>query len=435
MFETYRNEKKYGFCPGCSHGVVLNALDKALVRLQWDPAEVVLVTDIGCVGLSDGYFDTSAFHGLHGRSLTYATGIKLARPELHVIALIGDGGCGIGGAHLLSAARRNIGVTTLVFNNLNFGMTGGQHSVATPPEGVTATTPFGNVERPLDIAQTVAVNGASDVWRGTAFEKDLDARLEAALTHPGFALLDIWELCVAYFAATNKVNPKALVALMEELGFAQGLLKQESRPEYTRALGELWAEERGKPAAQPRPIAVQFPARLEERKALVIAGSAGGRVRTAGQFVGLAATLSGAWATQRDDYPVTVRSGHSVSEIVLDTEEIRYTGVGQPDAVFILSQDGYKKAAHYLPKLSADAWLVVTPEFAALETPAQKLVFDPKALGSIARGNEALALVAAGLQRMGLFAPEALLAAAENISRTYMEQNRALVAAALAGVI
>ncbi|MFZ0493133.1 MAG: thiamine pyrophosphate-dependent enzyme, partial [Acidimicrobiia bacterium] len=124
--ETYRNDSAYPFCPGCGHGSILDALDEALVKQQIDPAQLVIVSDIGCSGLSDQYFGTSAFHGLHGRSLTYATGIKLVRPDLHVVVIMGDGGTGIGGAHLLNAARRNIGLTLLVFNNLNYGMTGGQ---------------------------------------------------------------------------------------------------------------------------------------------------------------------------------------------------------------------------------------------------------------------------------------------------------------------
>ena len=113
--------------------------------------EVVIVTDIGCSGLADKYFRTNAFHGLHGRSVTYATGIKLANPELKVIVLMGDGGCGIGGHHLINAARRNIGVTVVVFNNFNYGMTGGEHSVTTPEGGVTSSTPFGQLEHPMDI--------------------------------------------------------------------------------------------------------------------------------------------------------------------------------------------------------------------------------------------------------------------------------------------
>ena len=159
--ETYRNQSPYPFCPGCGHGFILDHLNQALVKLQLDPRQVVIVSDIGCVGLSDQYFATSAFHGLHGRSATYATGIKLARPDLKVIVLMGDGGTGIGGTHLVSAARRNIGISVLVFNNFNFGMTGGQHSTTTPTGAITSTTRTGNLERPLDICTTLAANGAS----------------------------------------------------------------------------------------------------------------------------------------------------------------------------------------------------------------------------------------------------------------------------------
>ena len=108
---TFRNDRPYPFCPGCGHGPVLDRLNEALVELQTRPEDVVIVSDIGCSGLSDQYFTTSAFHGLHGRSVTYATGIKLANPGLTVIVIMGDGGTGIGGTHLISAARRNIGIT------------------------------------------------------------------------------------------------------------------------------------------------------------------------------------------------------------------------------------------------------------------------------------------------------------------------------------
>jgi len=104
----------FGFCPGCGHIKIAGYLDEALTRLALPPEKVVIVTDIGCIGILDKYYKVNAFHGLHGRVLTYASGIKLADPELTVIAVMGDGGAGIGGAHLLSAARRNIGVTLIV---------------------------------------------------------------------------------------------------------------------------------------------------------------------------------------------------------------------------------------------------------------------------------------------------------------------------------
>ncbi len=432
--ETYRKPRPYGFCPGCSHGRILDALDRALVRLQWDASEVVIVTDIGCVGLSDQYFATSAFHGLHGRSLAYATGIKVARPDLHVIVLIGDGGCGIGGAHLLNAARRNIGITTIVFNNLNFGMTGGEHSVTTPPAMRTSTTPWGHLERPLDIAGTVALNGATYVWRGTAFDAELTDRLEEALRHPGFALLEVWELCVAYFAAMNRLSAKRLKALMEEQGFRHGLLCHEEREEYSHLLQRLAAsrQETKEPPLPYRPLAQRFLPQVKERQAIVIAGSAGGRVRTAGHLVGKAAALSGLWATQRDDYPVTVRSGHSVSEVLIAPREIRYTGVEHPDLLVLLSEDGYRKVKHHLEAMPADAWLVVPPAFADLPTTAQKLVIDPVKLGARGKQAQAMAMVAAATHRRGYFTKETLLAAAEALHPRYAAENRRVVAAALA---
>ncbi len=431
--ESYRRPKTYGFCPGCSHGRILDALDRALVRLQWDPAEIVIVTDIGCVGLSDQYFATAAFHGLHGRSLTYATGIKVARPDLHVIVLIGDGGCGIGGTHLLNAARRNIGITTIVFNNLNFGMTGGEHSVTTPPHMRTTTTPMGNLEQPLNIAETVALNGAGYVWRGTAFDTELTDRLEEALRYPGFALLEVWELCVAYFAAINKVSAGRLRGMMEELGFRYGLLRRdEHRAEYAARL-QAFAETQSHnaPPLVSHPIEPRFPPLVERRRSIVIAGSAGGRVRTAGHLIGTAAALSGLWATQRDDYPVTVRAGHSVSEVIIAPQEIRYTGVDAPDVLLLLSEDGYRKTRHYLDAMEGTAWLVVPPAFADLPTSARKLVLDPAQLGARGRQQRALAMTAAALASFGYFTPQALIRAAETISPAYADQNRAVVERAL----
>ncbi len=265
---TYRNEKDYPFCPGCGHGLILNQLNAALLKLGLDPKRTVIVTDIGCQGLGDQYFTTHAFHGLHGRSIAYASGIKLADPDLKVIVIMGDGGTGIGGAHLLNAARRNIGLTVLVFNNFNFGMTGGEHSVTTPPGGVTATTRAGNVERPLDVCATVAVNGAGFVWRGTAFDRDLAEVIAEAVRSESFALLDIWELCTAYYVPNNEFSRKSLEATRTALGMAAGVLRRETRPEYARALRGL-DEQRsggaGEKPLRPRPLPTQFTSTLGSR--------------------------------------------------------------------------------------------------------------------------------------------------------------------------
>lgn len=429
--ETYRNERAYPFCPGCGHGLILNAVNKALVRLALDPKRTVIVTDIGCQGLGDQYFVTNAFHGLHGRSIAYATGIKLADPGLNVIVLIGDGGTGIGGAHLLNAARRNVGLTVLVFNNFNFGMTGGEHSVTTPLGGLTVTTRGGNLERPLDLCATVAANGAGFAWRGTAFDKDLPEVIADAVLSEGFALLDIWELCTAYYVPNNDFSRSALLGLRETLGLPEGLVHRETRPEYARAMAAANSQAAGKPGLCQQPIEPMFASRLDRQFRLVIAGSAGGKIRSTARMVGEAALLSGLWASQSDDYPITVKTGHSISEIVLSPSEILYTGIPTADALIIASEDGRKQAGRYLAGLTPESRLFVTEEFADIATSAHKVVIDLGAAEAPAgRKNAGLLLTAAALRHLDLFPLEAC---GEAIRRSQhgaiAEENLALLTA------
>jgi 2-oxoglutarate ferredoxin oxidoreductase subunit beta len=435
--ETYRNQSPYPFCPGCGHGFILDHLNQALVKLQLDPRKVVIVSDIGCVGLSDQYFATNAFHGLHGRSTTYATGIKLARPDLKVIVMMGDGGTGIGGTHLINAARRNIGITVLVFNNFNFGMTGGQHSTTTPTGAITSTTRAGNLERPLDICATVGVNGASFVYRGTNFDKDLPDRIAEAIQNEGFSLLDIWELCTAYYVPNNQFSRKALMDTLEQLQFPSGVLQRREIPEYAAAYRQACAEVLGKPTLSPQPIEPRFESLLDRRFNLVVAGSAGGKVRSAVRLAGQAGVLSGLRAAQRDDYPTTVKSGHSVAELILNPEEIHYTGISRPDALLILTEDGYRKVTHYLPLMTRDDRLFVLPSFAGVKTQARVSVLDPSQSPlRLPRTNTTLAILAAALKQLALFPPQALEEAARLGPKQYVDENLKAIAAgfALAGL-
>lgn len=428
---TYRNETPYPFCPGCGHHSILEQLSKALLVLQLDPHKVVLVTDIGCSGLSDQYFVTSAFHGLHGRSITYATGIKLARPDLTVIVVMGDGGTGIGGAHLINAARRNIGLTVLVFNNFNFGMTGGQHSTTTPSGAVTSTTPGGNLERPLDICATVAANGAGFVWRGTSFDHDLTARIVEAVNADCFALLDIWELCTAYFVPNNQASKKTLTTILDGLGFKAGLLHRAGHPEYAKACREATQAERGKPLPAPRPITPRFPSSLEGTFRLVVAGSAGGKIKSAARMVGEAALLSGLWATQRDDYPITVMTGHSIAELVLSPREIDYAAITRPDVMILLSKDGLAKAGPQLARMTADDRVFALPEVADVNTAARVTVIDPAPCpANLGKGSLALYCIARVLEDLPVFPVEALLAAVEGQESRHAEKNAAAIRAA-----
>jgi pyruvate/2-oxoacid:ferredoxin oxidoreductase beta subunit len=410
---TYRNETPYPFCPGCGHGPILDRLNEALVRLALDPKQVVLVSDIGCSGLSDQYFATSAFHGLHGRSITYATGIKLADPDLTVVVVMGDGGLGIGGAHLLAAARRNAGIKVIVFNNFNFGMTGGQHSATTPAGTITATTPEGSLERPLDACATVAANGAAYVWRGTSFDRDLSQRIADAVSHPGFALLDVWELCTAYFQPRNRWSKRSLQETLAELGLATGLVRAEEVAEYATAYRELARARQGEAVLPRRALEPRFEAALDRRFRLVVAGSAGGRVGTAVRVLARAAILSGLWAAQRGDYPVTVKSGHSLAELILGPEPIDYAGVARPDALAILTREGRAKIGPHLGRMGPAGRVFVLPEFADVETRAEVTVLDPARIPSAtARTQLALTVVGEMARRLSLVPPEALAAAA-----------------------
>jgi pyruvate/2-oxoacid:ferredoxin oxidoreductase beta subunit/Pyruvate/2-oxoacid:ferredoxin oxidoreductase gamma subunit len=423
----YRNATPYPFCPGCGHGSILDKLDEALRQLAIDPAGVVIVTDIGCAGLSDQYFSTSAFHGLHGRSITYAAGIKLARPELTVIVIMGDGGTGIGGAHLINAARRNVGITVLVFNNLNFGMTGGQHSTTTPEGARTATTPGGNLEHPLDICGTVGVNGAGYVYRGTSFDTDLAAHIAEAIVHPGFALLDIWELCTAYFVPANKATRRSLEGTIEELGLARGVIFDRPVADYGTAYRA--AAMALPPRSQPVAIPSEFAAPLAKPRFLLVAGSAGAKVRSAARLVGEAAIRSGLWVTQRDDYPVTVKTGHSISEVVMASQPHPPVGGSIPDVAVVASADGLGKVRGLLEKMSPAGLVVTLPEFSGIVTPARLMLVDPAlAPERIPKAALALVLLTVAATREGLVPVEALRAAAAG---PFADENLAAIEAGL----
>jgi pyruvate/2-oxoacid:ferredoxin oxidoreductase beta subunit/Pyruvate/2-oxoacid:ferredoxin oxidoreductase gamma subunit len=360
------------FCPGCGHERLVKDLDKALVKMQLDPKKVVIVTDIGCIGLADRYFTTNAFHGLHGRSLTYATGLKLARPELTVIVLMGDGGCGIGGTHLLNAARRNVDLTLLVANNFNYGMTGGQHSVTTPVGSFTATTPAGNIEGAMDLCATAAGAGAGWVFRGLGYDADIDDRIVDAINHPGFAMLDIWELCTAYYMPRNEFNKKELYNLVESSGFETGLLVEKLRPEFGARYRNLANQQLEKPTAAA--IEKCFDHNITRQTGLVIAGSAGQKIRSTAELLARAAMLCGLSVTQKDDYPITVMTGHSISEINLSNETIEYTAIDTPDYFLVLSEDGLKKTRGRISNLTSNCLLIIDEGLDVPSTEARLLV-------------------------------------------------------------
>ena len=425
------------FCPGCGHDPLLKALNEALVTLQPDPAKTVIVTDIGCIGLSDRYFTTHGFHGLHGRSITYACGMKLARPELTVIVLMGDGGCGIGGAHLLNVARRNIDITLLVANNFNYGMTGGQHSVSTPLSGITPTTPMGNLEGAMDLCETATAAGAGWAYRGTTFDKDLPDRIAEAITQPGFSLLDIWEMCTAYYVLRNKLKKKDLMDIMGRNNFKYGLVANNTRPEYGSQYRATYVDT-ATPERKPRTIEIKFDNNVTRQTGIVIAGSAGQKIRSAAGLFAQSSMYSGLSATQKVDYPNTVMTGHSVSEIIISPERINYTAIDTVDYFVLVSEDGLKNTKSRIEKLPSTCTLYVEKSLKLPHTEAEiirlPLMATAKKVNRLSIGIVALAALVkdSGIINLDAFA-EAIAAfqnpAAAEISLRALDAGSALIQA------
>jgi Pyruvate/2-oxoacid:ferredoxin oxidoreductase gamma subunit len=419
------------FCPGCSHSMALEHVAAAVKKFDLAPTQVCFVSDIGCIGMADRYLTTHTFHGLHGRSITYAEGIKRAHPDLYVIVLIGDGGCGIGTAHLVHAARRGVPLTVVVCNNFNFGMTGGQHSVTTPPCAFTSTTPGGAADYPFDICQTVLANGASFVARHSALDVACRDSIEAALCTPGFALLDLWELCVAYFVPSNQLKAPGLKDMSERLGMPFGVLRNRS----DRASPALTA-----PEARPEPplsrkeqTAKSVTLPWSGRRAICVAGSAGQRIQSAAGVIGELAVAGGRFAAQQNDFPISVRRGHSISNLLVSDRPIRYAGTDDPDLIVILSDEGAARlgdlsAAPEQCRILVDRAVTLPRTRAAV-----RQISLTNAGRDVGKASAALALLCTGLLWAGWIDGATLVAAATaGLSGKYRDENLRAINAAVA---
>jgi len=196
------------WCPGCGNGIVLNSFVHALDELNMDLDKMAVISGIGCIGRTAGYVNTDSFHTTHGRSIAFATGVKLANPELEVVVISGDGDLfAIGGNHFIHAARRNIGLKVICANNFNYGMTGGQQGPTTPLEASTTTTPYGNIEHPFNLVHLAAASGATYVARWTALHvRRLTQSIKKMLQKEGFCFIEVITPCPEIFARRNKMR-------------------------------------------------------------------------------------------------------------------------------------------------------------------------------------------------------------------------------------
>ena len=198
--KDFKGQVDPDWCPGCGDFSVLSSLQKVCAELGLQPHEIVTISGIGCSSNFPGYFNAYGMHTLHGRSLAVATGVKMANHELTVIVTGGDGdGYGIGGNHFVHTARRNVDLTYLVMNNQIYGLTTGQVSPSSSIGMKTKSTPFGNVEMPVNPITAAIMNGASFVARGYSGDaKHLQELMRKALQHKGFSLIDIFSPCVTF---------------------------------------------------------------------------------------------------------------------------------------------------------------------------------------------------------------------------------------------
>lgn len=249
----YRENKlPHIWCPGCGHGILLNALVRAIDNLGLNKDEVCVVSGIGCSSRATGYIDFNTLHTAHGRALAFATGVKHANPNMTVIVITGDGDCSaIGGNHLIHAARRNIDITTICFNNNIYGMTGGQYSPTTPTGDFATTAPYGNVDRAFDLCSLAQGAGATYVARGTAYHANvLTTLIENGIKNKGFSFIEGVSICPTYYGRKNKKGDavkmltylkdncvdKKVVDKKPELGENKiiiGELYNNPKPEYT----------------------------------------------------------------------------------------------------------------------------------------------------------------------------------------------------------
>ena len=212
-----RHDKKFPhvWCPGCGIGIMLGALIRAIDRTGFEKDDIVLVSGIGCSSRLPVYVDFNTLHTTHGRALTFATGVKLAKARLKVIVVMGDGDAvAIGGNHFIHAARRNIDLTAIVVNNNIYGMTGGQYSPTTPYGMRSATTTYGNVEHAFRISELAVTAGASFVARGTVYHANqLATLMEAAFLKVGFSVVEVISHCHTQYGKLNKMG--GAVAMLE----------------------------------------------------------------------------------------------------------------------------------------------------------------------------------------------------------------------------
>ena len=261
VHQYLRHDKKFPhvWCAGCSNGIILGAIIRAIASMELNRDDIVMVSGIGCSSRMPVYIDLNTMHTLHGRAIAFATGIKMYKPKMKVIVITGDGDCtAICGNHLIHAARRNLDISVVLVNNNIYGMTGGQCSPTTPHDAIATTAPYGNIEPEFDICKLAIGAGASFVARTTAFHvTEMQNYIQASIEHPGFSMIEVVAACPVIYGRLNKKGgaPQMMkefrdnsipVTAVDKLPKEQvegkiirGILHKEIMPEYSAAYADL----------------------------------------------------------------------------------------------------------------------------------------------------------------------------------------------------
>ena len=195
------------WCWGCGDGIIMKAMIRAFAKLGWDKNDICIVSGIGCSGRFSSYNDANTVHTTHGRTVAYATGIKLANPDKHVIVVAGDGdGLAIGGNHTIHGARRNIDLNFVLINNFIYGLTNSQVSPTTPKGAWSVTTQYGNIDPSFDAAELAKGAGATFIARESVAEaQKLERLFIKGFEHKGFSFFDVHSNCHVNFGRKNKM--------------------------------------------------------------------------------------------------------------------------------------------------------------------------------------------------------------------------------------
>ena len=345
--QCFASDADVPWCNGCSYTQLNEKIQAVLGRL-YHPFDVVLVSDIGCIGIVDKLYACHTVHGLHGRSVTLAAGLRMAHenPDLKVLVFMGDGGCSIGLQGLIEAARLNADVTVLAFDNQNYGMTGGQHSTFTLPAIKTVTTPDGSGVPAMDLVRILGAFQGVFRARLTANDPRVPEALEQAFLHKGFGYVETLNFCSSYVGKMNaSLALSRAQSYCESFGREFGIFPVAERPPYAFRPGAVDPSSWGRSVVERT-----FQHRLQKPVKIVLGGSAGSGVQTAATLFLRAAVLSGLQGSLKSDYPVTVGKGHSTCEIILSPEPILYAGIDQPDVVVLCTADGQRALAGFIPR-------------------------------------------------------------------------------------